>query len=87
MEILSSTEMGATDRRTAEHFGVPLAKLMENAGRAVAEFCLRHYPAAELVLVLCGKGNNGGDGFVAAQCSRLRLAWMSRYCCWVARMR
>jgi len=62
MEILSSAEMGAADRRTAEHFGVPLAKLMENAGHAVAEFCLRQLPAAERVLVLCGKGNNGGDG-------------------------
>ena len=67
MEILSSAEMGAADRRTAEHFGVPLAKLMENAGHAVAEFCLRQLPAAERVLVLCGKGNNGGDGFVAAR--------------------
>jgi NAD(P)H-hydrate epimerase len=67
MEILSSVEMGATDRRTAEHFGVPLAELMENAGRAVAEFCLRQLPAAERVVVLCGKGNNGGDGFVAAR--------------------
>ena len=67
MEILSSTEVGATDRRTAEQFGVPLAKLMENAGRAVAEFCLRQVPEAERVLVLCGKGNNGGDGFVAAR--------------------
>jgi ADP-dependent NAD(P)H-hydrate dehydratase / NAD(P)H-hydrate epimerase len=67
MEILSSAEMGAADRRTAEEFGVPLAKLMENAGRAVAEFCLRQVPAAERVLVLCGKGNNGGDGFVAAR--------------------
>ncbi len=67
MEILSSAEMGAVDRRTAEHFGVPLAKLMENAGRAVAEFCLQQVPAAEHVLSLCGKGNNGGDGFVAAR--------------------
>ena len=67
MEILSSAEMGAADRRTAEQFGVPLAKLMENAGTAVARFCLRRYPAARRVLVLCGKGNNGGDGFVAAR--------------------
>ena len=67
MEILSSAEMGAVDRRTAEHFGVPLAELMENAGRAVAEFCLQQVPAAEHVLSLCGKGNNGGDGFVAAR--------------------
>jgi NAD(P)H-hydrate epimerase len=67
MEILTSEEMGAADRRTAEHFGVPLAELMENAGTAVARFCLGRYPAAERVLVLCGKGNNGGDGFVAAR--------------------
>ncbi len=67
MEILTSEEMGAADRRTAEQFGVPLAELMENAGTAVARFCLCRYPAAERVLVLCGKGNNGGDGFVAAR--------------------
>jgi len=66
MEILTSAEMGAVDRRTAEQFGVPLAELMENAGTAVALFCLRRYPA-ERALVLCGKGNNGGDGFVAAR--------------------
>ena len=67
MEILTSAEMSAADRRTADEFGVPLAKLMENAGAAVAGFCLRRYAAAERVLVLCGKGNNGGDGFVAAR--------------------
>src|ERR1035441_10379258 len=67
MEILTSAEMGAADRRTAEEFGVPLETLMENAGAAVAGFCLRRYSAAERVVVLCGKGNNGGDGLVAAR--------------------
>jgi NAD(P)H-hydrate epimerase len=67
MEILTSAEMGAADRRTAEQFGVPPAELMENAGTAVARFCLRRYPAARRVVVMCGKGNNGGDGFVAAR--------------------
>jgi len=67
MQILTAAEMGATDRRTAEEFGVPLEELMENAGAAVAGFCLRQYPAAERVVVLCGKGNNGGDGLVAAR--------------------
>ena len=67
MEILTAAEMGSADRRTAEEFGVPLAEMMENAGRAVARFCLRRYPAAKRVVVLCGKGNNGGDGLVAAR--------------------
>ena len=59
--------MNAADRRTAEECGVPLAELMENAGGAVAGFCLRRYAAAERVVALCGKGNNGGDGLVAAR--------------------
>jgi hydroxyethylthiazole kinase-like uncharacterized protein yjeF len=67
MEILTAAEMGAVDRRTAAEFGVPVGTLMEAAGRAVAEFCLRLYPAALRVTVLCGKGNNGGDGLVAAR--------------------
>jgi hydroxyethylthiazole kinase-like uncharacterized protein yjeF len=67
MQILTSSEMGDTDRRTAQQFSVPLATLMDNAGTAVADFCLRQYPSAQRVLVLCGKGNNGGDGFVAAR--------------------
>ena len=57
--------MAAVDRRTAEG-GTPLQDLMEAAGEAVAAFTLRQYPQAAHVLVLCGKGNNGGDGFVAA---------------------
>jgi NAD(P)H-hydrate epimerase len=67
MKILTSAEMGATDRRTAADFGVSLEHLMEQAGGAVARFCLREYPSARTIVVLCGKGNNGGDGFVAAQ--------------------
>ena len=66
MKILTAAEMGATDRRTAET-GTSLGTLMENAGQAVATFVARHYPEAAHVLVLCGKGNNGGDGFVAAR--------------------
>jgi ADP-dependent NAD(P)H-hydrate dehydratase / NAD(P)H-hydrate epimerase len=67
MKILTATEMQAVDRWTAEEFGVSLDALMEAAGGAVAKFCLRKYPALSPVVVLCGKGNNGGDGFVAAR--------------------
>jgi hydroxyethylthiazole kinase-like uncharacterized protein yjeF len=67
MNILTAEEMGAVDRRTAEEFGVPLESLMEHAGNAVAAFCLRQYGSESRTVVLCGKGNNGGDGFVAAR--------------------
>ena len=67
MQILSSAEMRATDERTAQEFGISLDALMENAGAAVARFCLREYGTAGKVVVLAGKGNNGGDGLVAAR--------------------
>jgi len=59
--------MREIDRSTSERFGVPSLTLMENAGSAVARFVLSDYPQAERVSVICGKGNNGGDGFVAAR--------------------
>ncbi len=67
MKVLTSAEMRTVDERTAEEFGVPLRALMERAGEAVARFVLRQYPGAGRVMVLCGKGNNGGDGMVAAR--------------------
>ena len=67
MKVLTSAEMRRVDERTAEEFGVPLWALMERAGEAVARFALRQYPGAGRVMVLCGKGNNGGDGIVAAR--------------------
>jgi NAD(P)H-hydrate epimerase len=59
--------MGQTDRKTAEEFGVPLSTLMETAGKAVATFVQRRFSQARRVVALCGKGNNGGDGVVAAR--------------------
>ena len=67
MKIVSASEMRQTDRITTERFGVPSLALMENAGTAVADFVLSQYPQATRVGVICGKGNNGGDGFVAAR--------------------
>jgi ADP-dependent NAD(P)H-hydrate dehydratase / NAD(P)H-hydrate epimerase len=69
MKVLTAEEMGAADRRSVEG-GVPVAQLMEHAGAAVGRFCLRRFGGDGLVVVLAGKGNNGGDGMVAA----LRLA-------------
>jgi NAD(P)H-hydrate epimerase len=59
--------MGEADRRTVEEYGIPLGSLMDAAGGAVATFCRREYPLVRRVVVLCGKGNNGGDGMVAAR--------------------
>jgi hydroxyethylthiazole kinase-like uncharacterized protein yjeF len=66
MKIVTAAEMRAIDRATSERFGVPSLTLMENAGAAVAEHGGSFYGAGKIV-VLCGKGNNGGDGFVAAR--------------------
>jgi NAD(P)H-hydrate epimerase len=67
MKIVTAAEMREIDRVTSERFGVPSLTLMENAGTAVAEFVLEQYPEARKIGILCGKGNNGGDGFVAAR--------------------
>jgi NAD(P)H-hydrate epimerase len=65
--ILSAADMAETDRRTISGNGVPISSLMENAGTAVARFIERQFPQAKKILFLCGKGNNGGDGQVAAR--------------------
>ena len=67
MKIVTAAEMREIDRITTQRFGVPSLTLMENAGTAVADFVTSRYPAAQRIGVICGKGNNGGDGFVAAR--------------------
>jgi ADP-dependent NAD(P)H-hydrate dehydratase / NAD(P)H-hydrate epimerase len=65
--VLTAAEMGQADRRTIQECGIPGAVLMENAGAAVAAAIRQRFPAARRLVVLCGRGNNGGDGFVAAK--------------------
>ena len=63
---MTASEMRGLDERATKEFGIPSLLLMENAGRGIAEliFNLR---TARRVSILCGKGNNGGDGFVIAR--------------------
>jgi hydroxyethylthiazole kinase-like uncharacterized protein yjeF len=67
VKITTAAEMSEIDRATSQHHGVHSMALMENAGTAVANFAREHWPSANRITVVCGKGNNGGDGFVAAR--------------------
>ncbi len=64
--VLTPDEMARADAMTIQG-GLSGARLMENAGQAVKSVVLAHYPGIFRALVLCGPGNNGGDGYVAAR--------------------
>jgi ADP-dependent NAD(P)H-hydrate dehydratase / NAD(P)H-hydrate epimerase len=68
MKVLTAAEMREVDRRTTE-MGTPGIVLMENAAHRVVEFLAERFSplAAQRVVVLCGKGNNGGDGMAIAR--------------------
>lgn len=72
MKVLTAAQMREIDRRASEEFGVPTLQLMENAGNRVAEFLRERLPelVRKKIVVLCGKGNNGGDGMVVARILR-----------------
>ena len=65
--MISGKEIRVLDKN-AEYYGVPAQGLMEKAGKGVADFVIKNLdPVNEGILVFCGTGNNGGDGFVAAR--------------------
>jgi ADP-dependent NAD(P)H-hydrate dehydratase / NAD(P)H-hydrate epimerase len=70
-ELLEPAEMAEADRR-AIAAGTTGEKLMDRAGRAVADLVANRYPLGTRIVVVCGPGNNGGDGFVAARILRER---------------
>ena len=69
MKILKAAQMGEVDRLTTELYRIPSIFLMENAGRRCAEELSKAVPdlAKKRIAILCGRGNNGGDGFVVAR--------------------
>jgi len=83
MKAVTAEIMAEIDRAAQEEYGIPQAVLMENAGRAVAEAVIARHPRLEglEIAVLCGKGNNGGDGFAAARClAEKTTARLSVFC-------
>lgn len=70
MYLVTSEQMRCFDNSAIETHKIPGIVLMDHAGKAVAQAVLRHSP--HQVIVLCGKGNNGGDGWVAAR-------WLQHY--------
>ncbi|GAB7387818.1 NAD(P)H-hydrate dehydratase [Bacillaceae bacterium] len=67
MYLVGSEQMREMDRFTIQRIGIPGVVLMENAGAAVAREIESRWRKGRRVVVLCGYGNNGGDGFVAAR--------------------
>jgi hydroxyethylthiazole kinase-like uncharacterized protein yjeF len=69
MRVLNTKQMREADRRTSEEIGLPSIVLMENAGRQVVAAMESSFEAlaSMRVSVICGRGNNGGDGFVVAR--------------------
>lgn len=74
MYIVTPEQMREADRAATEQYGIPSLLLMEYAAEAVTEELLNRYPLAERFLILCGGGNNGGDGYAVAR----RLLWAGK---------
>jgi ADP-dependent NAD(P)H-hydrate dehydratase / NAD(P)H-hydrate epimerase len=79
LPVFTAEEMRAVDRRAITNLGIPGATLMENAGRGAAKVIAELFPTlvsgarrSRPVVVVCGKGGNGGDGFVVARTLRRR---------------
>jgi NAD(P)H-hydrate epimerase len=83
MKLVTAAQMRAIDRDAIERAGIPGPELMENAGRGIADEILSDHikePSTSRTVVFCGKGNNGGDGFVVARCLAQEGVQVSVYC-------
>lgn len=67
VNLLTAKQAKAIDEKARSEFGISTLVLMENAGRSVAEEALKSLKDKGRIAIFCGKGNNGGDGLVAAR--------------------
>lgn len=67
MRVVTAHTMQETDRRAIEEFGIPGLELMEKAGRSCVEEIIAEFGLKGRAVIMCGKGNNGGDGYVIAR--------------------
>ena len=70
MKLVTAEQMRGVDRETIDNRGIPGPELMENAGRGIAEGIrddILIEPQNKRLVIFCGKGNNGGDGFVVGR--------------------
>ncbi|MCC7144797.1 MAG: NAD(P)H-hydrate dehydratase [Candidatus Eisenbacteria bacterium] len=77
LPLVDAARMREMDRRTIAEIGIPGLTLMEAAGTGLVRAIVRRYPglARRRIVVVCGKGNNGGDGLVVARLLRMRGLW------------
>ncbi|MBR5507427.1 MAG: NAD(P)H-hydrate epimerase [Clostridia bacterium] len=66
MHLATSSHIKCLDRLASEKYGIPLSQLMENAGKSIFDEIKKSFSERKYA-VFCGKGNNGGDGFVVAR--------------------
>ena len=69
LPVVTAEQMQAIDRQAIDGFGIPGITLMENAGVGIVQELQRRFPdlSRKKIFIFCGKGNNGGDGFVVAR--------------------
>jgi len=74
--LYSVSQVRSLDRAAIDHFEVPGETLMQRAGSAAYGLLKEKWPAAKRIMILCGKGNNAGDGYVVAQEAFLGGLWV-----------
>lgn len=79
LALYTSAQIRELERRTIEEFGISETTLMERAGTATLEQLHAHWPQAQRLVVICGSGNNGGDGYALARLARLAEMYVAVY--------